>query len=147
MARSTKVTLKNVSGGSVSIFIDGKLKKFSFSDVTKQITMAELEDLYNDRGGRVMLERDILRVMEAPARESIGLEPLNEYCLDGEGFDELFKSSNDKLEAFLQYCSDSMLERCVDHAIKAKISDTRKRQIIEEYSGKDLSSILDELIK
>ena len=147
MAKIKKVTLKNVSGNSVSVMIDGKLKKFSFSDVERKITMDELEDLYNDRGGRVILEEDILRVMEAEARESIGLPKLDEYCLDGEGFKLLFEGTDEKFEEFLQYCSESMMDRAISYIIENKIDNMRKRQLIEEYSGKNLKPILDELIK
>jgi len=142
--RPSKVTLKNVSGGSASVIIDNRLKQFPFPDMTVEVTKKELLDLYNHRGGRVMLQEDIIRVMEADARELIGLDPIDEYMLDGEGFKELFTKNEEKIEDFLTYCSDSMLERAVDEAIAQKISNTRIMSIIEEFSGKKLGAVLDE---
>lgn len=148
VAKNKKYTVKNASGGSMGFNIDGKYKKMPFADMEKQLTLDEIQDIYDSRGGRVLIEEDLLMIKDSGVRKDVAnLAPLDEYVLDAKGFELLFSDTMTKIEDFLMYCSDTMLIRAVDEAVRLKIGDITTINLLKEYAGQDISAIVDEKLE
>lgn len=140
-----KYVLKNMSGGSLSYTVDGKLKMMHHPDKENLHTKEEIQDIWDDRGGRVLIEEDLLMILDSDLRKEIAdLEPLDKYVLDSDGFKELFKKGIEDIEDFLMYCSNTMLERCVDEAVRQNIGDIGVVSLLKEYANQDISSLVAE---
>lgn len=142
------VRIKNGAGHSVSFTVNGKLRMMDFADVELTISEEDIEALYNNKGGRSMIEKGILIILDNEIRERFNLEPIDEYMLDSEGFKKMFKEKNiEKIKDFLTYCSDSMADRAVDEAIKNRVSDYVITSLIQKATGKDIKPLVEEQIE
>ena len=111
----------------------------------KKIKMGELYELANSKGGKFLLEQNMLLIKEATVRESLGLKPIDKYSPTFEQIQELIDSGSKKeLEDVLMYCSETTLEKIVQKAIAMPIKDLDKARLIQAYSGSDILTIIKE---
>ena len=129
---------------SVGVKLDRVSRKWDVG-TAKKIRMDELYETVNMKGGRFLLEENILLIKDPAVRETLNLPELSEYNPDLKEIEKILtKDSNKRLEEILSYCSDTTLEKIVQKAIQLPISDMSKARLIKAYSGKDIIMIINE---
>lgn len=110
-----------------------------------KVKVKELYELVNTVGGRKVLEKGKILLKESEVRDYLGLPELDKYNPSLEEIKELIKNPDiDRLEELLMYCSSTTLEKIVNSAIEAPISNMQAARLIHQYSGKDVISIIQE---
>lgn len=114
-------------------------------NTVKKIKIDELYELVNIKGGRFLLDENMLLIKDSKVREILNLKPLDQYNPDLEKIENLLKeSSNADLEEVLQYCSETTLEKIVQKCIDIPIENLTKAKMVHSYSGTDVISIIKE---
>jgi len=143
---STMVKIINNTTGSVSIVSTiatlswaAPASTSAVSMNVRTISLEKLQELFSEPGVRTLFTRNSLLVRESNVREELGLDPLDEYDLDGPSIVNLLESKDlAKLKEVLEYCSDTVLSMIVDIAKNLNISDLLTLTLIKEFSGIDL---------
>lgn len=140
----TIVKVFNNSTGSVGYTVDNVTRKFDKPNASRDVEFKELQNLFNVAGGRELFSEDILLIKDNTIREELSLHPMDKYILDEEGIVNLFDSSDDELEDVLQNCTDLILEKITQVAIKLPLNELSKVNLIKNYSGLDIYSVIEE---
>jgi hypothetical protein len=139
------VEVTNNSTGSVSYYSEFSrtLRKWDKPNSTKKISLEELRELVGSSGGYELLENFLL-IKNMDVREDLGLPVNKEYMLDEKEIKAVLKKSVDVLENTLENTSDSIKEKIAQSAIDTKLSDLDKLEVIKEYSGVDVLTVIQE---
>lgn len=140
----TQVKIFNNSTGSVSYLVDNITRRFDKPNSLKDVTFKELQDLFNTAGGRELFSEDILLIKDNTIREELSLHPMDKYVLDEEGIKTLLVGSDEELEDVLQNCTDLILEKITQVAVKLPLNDLGKVNLIKDYTGLDIYSVIEE---
>lgn len=116
--------------------------------VTGEVKKVRLDELYaanNTPGGKIFFEQGALLIRDNEARKLLDLPELDEYVLDSKEMQELIKSSDlQKIEEFLQYCSNMLLQTFVKIAIELPVTNLNIARLITQYSGTDVLMVIEE---
>ncbi|MEK4008340.1 hypothetical protein [Paenibacillus sp. FSL H3-0333] len=139
-----KVDVWNNSMGRVSFVLDDKKYLWDKVGAKKSVDLEVLKELVNITGGYTLLNEELL-IKESAIREELGLPVSPGQVLDAKGITELLTKSSVEIEAVLSDSNSAILEKVAAEAIKQKISDLDKMDVIEKYSGVDVLSAIKEL--
>lgn len=139
-----KVEVWNNSMGRVSFILDEKKYLWDKSGGKKIVALEVLKELVNITGGYTLLNEELL-IKDTSIREELGLPVSQGQMLDGKGITELLSKSSGEIEAVLSDSNSAVLEKVAAEAIKLKISDLDKMDVIEKYSGVDVLTAVKEL--
>jgi len=140
----TMVKVLNNDTGSVGYTVEGVTRKFDRINAEKNISFGELRDLFNVAGGRELFEEDLLMIKDNRVREELSLRPLDKYIIDEAGIKQLFKSTPKELEDVLENCTDLILEKITQTALKLPLKDVDMINLIKSYSGVDVYNIIED---
>jgi len=141
---NSKVEVKNDYTCS-AIYKTDKITRVFEKGTKKLITIEELYNAVNTKAGKVLFDEGILLIKDERVREMLGLKALDKYSPDYEQIGKLLEDGSvEELEALLQYCTDSTLEKIIEKAIELPIQDLNKAKLIHSYSGKDIINIVRE---
>lgn len=130
--------------GRVSFVLDDKKYLWDKVGAKKSVDLEVLKELVNITGGYTLLNEELL-IKESAIREELGLPVSPGQVLDAKGITELLTKSSVEIEAVLSDSNSAILEKVAAEAIKQKISDLDKMDVIEKYSGVDVLSAIKEL--
>ncbi|WP_342421906.1 hypothetical protein [Paenibacillus sp. FSL E2-0178] len=139
-----KVDVWNNSMGRVSFILDDKKYLWDKVGAKKSVDLDILKELVNITGGYTLLNEELL-IKESSIREELGLPVSPGQMLDAKGITELLGKSSVEIETILSDSNNAVLEKVAAEAIKQKISDLDKMDVIEKYSGVDVLSAIKEL--
>lgn len=133
----TIITVINRNNGSTGYSIpemNGLKRKFAPGE-TKKITMDELRKLSYQPGGDYMLKNYLIMFNEEAVTELIGeVEP--EYYYTNEDIENLLiKGTLDQLDDCLTFAPVGVVEMVKSIAVKIKLNDMDKRELIFEKTG------------
>ena len=138
------VTIVNRDNGTVGYVIPdlGNLSRTFQPKEAKQVTMEELRKLSFVPGGDVLL-RDYLMIQNKDAAEELLSEIEPEYYYTDNDLKEiLLRGSIPQLEDCLDFAPWGVLENLKDLAIKLKINDLQKRELISKKMNVNISSAI-----
>jgi hypothetical protein len=139
------VEVINNSTGSVS-FNPGYGRadhRWDKADSKKKIPLDDLRELVNQLGGIELLEGYLL-IKDMEVREDLGLSVDKSLILEDKDIKALLKKPIDKLTDVLENTSESIREKIAHVAIDTKLSDLDKIEVIKEYSGLDVLTVIQE---
>lgn len=94
---------------------------------------------------RMFAEDGTLFIKDADLIKEFNLSDIDEYILTNDELTELvFNGSVDKLEEFLQYAPQSMIDNIQPICTAKELTDRKKIKLIKEYTGKDLNEFYDD---
>ena len=144
LEKDTLIKVTNRDNGSVGYTIPdlNNLHRSFQSGETKEITMEELRKLSYITGGRYILENCLKIENKEAVAEILGdVEP--EYNYSAKEVEEiLLTGSLDNLEDTLNFGPDGVKELVKDLAVKLEIPDIRKRDMIFEKTGLNVTTAI-----
>lgn len=133
----TIITVTNRNNGSTGYSIpemNGLKRKFA-SGETKKITMDELRKLSYQPGGDYMLKNYLIMFNEEAVAELIGNVEPEYYYTDKDIENLLVKGTLDQLDDCLTFAPVGVIEMVKSIAVKIKLNDMNKRELIFEKTG------------
>lgn len=133
----TIITVTNRNNGSTGYSIpemNGLKRKFA-SGETKKITMDELRKLSYQPGGDYMLKNYLIMFNEEAVAELIGNVEPEYYYTDKDIENLLIKGTLDQLDDCLTFAPVGVIEMVKSIAVKIKLNDMNKRELIFEKTG------------
>lgn len=143
--KNTMINVTNRDNGTVGYTIPdlGNLHRNFQPGETKEISMEELVKLSYLPGGRTLLQ-DYLIVQDALAIKQLlnqDVEP-EYYYSEAEVEELLLRGSKDQFLDCMDFAPEGVISMIKDMAVKLKISDLDKRQIIKDKTGFDVSAAI-----
>jgi hypothetical protein len=143
----TLIEVWNNHGWGVSYLTDRVTRTWQSPGLVKKIPFGELYEAISYKGNRVLFEEGALLIKDNEVRMQLDLPPLDEFSLTLEEMKELLKSGNlEKIENFLQYCSNMALDAFVQVATDLPVTDVTIAKLISKYSNVDILSTIEEKI-
>lgn len=127
------IKVLNRFGGSVTVKTSAG-KRFEWSTMGSIVLMTEEEisDIYNQKGGRFILE-ERLSIQDNEVVEKLGLQAEPEYGFDIKTIEALLvQGTGDQLAEALEYNGLGFAESVRDIALKIKLEDLNKLGIISK---------------
>lgn len=123
----------------------GQRRAFEGQQVMK-LPAGELRQLNYTRGGRNLLQ-NFLAVRNRELAEELMIKDFdNEYSWDAKDVNNLLlNGSTDELEDALEFGPSGIVDSIVNRAVALRINDINKRRIIQEYTGRDINSMIDKV--
>lgn len=138
---STVVQVTNLTDHSVSYNLPelNVVRRFAPFE-TKKLNIGELRALNYQRGGRILL-REYLSVKNEDFRKELGIpNDAIEYDYTQTDIDRiLLEEPNEVLEDTLEFGPIGIIELIQSRAVKLKIPDFSKREIIKQFSNVDIN--------
>jgi hypothetical protein len=135
----------NNLGWSVGYKTGKESRVWEISGSVKKIAFAELLEVTGTHGGRRLFEEGALLIKDNEVRERLNLPPLDKYTLDLHEMEELLKTEDIvKIEDFVQYCSNKMLDSLIQVAIKLPVKNLDIAKMLSSYSNTDVISAIEE---
>lgn len=130
---------------SVGYNTDRESRVWQLPGSVKKITFGELIEVMGAHGSRKLFEEGALLIKDNEVRDRLNLDPLDKYILDLKEMEELLKSKDlVKIEDFVQYCSNKMLDTFIQVAIKLPVKDIDLAKMLSSYSHIDVLSAIEE---
>lgn len=111
----------------------------------KTITVEELRKVFYQPGGPALL-REFLQVKNKDLAIEFGVDSEvfeHEYSWDKAKVENvLLKEDIDILHDALDFAPEGIIDLIVDCAIELRIADINKRELISEYTGKDINRMI-----
>ena len=111
----------------------------------KNSQVAELRKVFWQPGGPALLQ-EFLQVKDKELAEEFGVDPevfAHEYSWDVNKVDRvLLKEDIDVLHDALDFAPEGIVDLIVARAVALKIADVNKRNLIQEYTGKDINQMI-----
>ena len=138
----TLVKVRNRANGSVGYTLDNNFhRNFEYKE-TKKIPFSELKQLQYARGGDYALN-NLLVVEDEEALNLLNMKVEPEYFYDEASIkDMLFNGSIDAFADFLDFAPDGALDIAKDLAVKLEIPDVRKRDMLSEKTGLNITNAI-----
>lgn len=133
----TIITVTNRNNGSTGYTIpemNGLKRKFT-SGETKKITMDELRKLSYQPGGDYLLKNYLILFNEEAVAELIGEVEPEYYYTEEDVMNLLIKGTLDQLDDCLTFAPVGVIEMIKSLAVKIKLNDMNKRELIFEKTG------------
>ena len=149
--KSKLIRVKNLTGSTVVYNIpeDRIRRKFGAFE-EKDVTYDELQKLYYQAGGSTLI-KDYLQIGDKDVALEFGVDPEsfeNEYSWDREKVDSvLTKEHIDILHDALDFAPEGIIDLIVTEAVRLRITDVNKRQLIFECTGKNVNQMINNQIE
>ena len=145
ISNDTLLKVKNRDNGSVGYTIpdlNNLHRRFSPGE-TKDITMGELRKLSWLTGGKYLLKNCLLIENQEALKELIGTyEP--EYFYTEQDIENLLKNGSlDELLDCLDFAPVGVIDLLKTIAVKIELNDVKKRQVIYEKTGFNITSAIE----
>ena len=144
LENNSLVTVVNRDNGTVGYVIPdlGNLSRTFQPKESKQITMEELRKLSFVPGGNSLLKNYLMIQNKEAAEELVSdIEP-EYYYTDNDLKEILLRGSIPQLEDCLDFAPWGVLENLKDLAIKLRINDLQKRELISKKMNINISSAI-----
>lgn len=143
--KDTMIKVTNRDNGSVTYIIPdlGNLRRTFQSGETKEISMEELRKLMYVPGGAVILKQYLVIDNQDAVAELLGtVEPEYSYT-ETEILALLNTGSIEQLEDCLTFAPEGVINLVKKYAVDTKLNDIRKRNLIREKTGFDVTSAIE----
>lgn len=148
LSEATLVEVWSNTHGSIGYTTDKAKRVWQIAGTSRKVTLGELMETAGTVGGRNLLESGALLIKDNKARDYLGLPILDKYDLDIKQMQELLKSKDkEEIKDFLAYCSNQALETFVRVAIELPVTDMEISNLIRDYSGKDIVSVVQDRLE
>lgn len=142
---NTLIEVWNNHGWGVSYTTDKITRTWQAPGLVKKVPFGELYEAMSYKGNRKLFEEGALLIKDNEVRMQLDLPPLDEFSLTLEEMKELLKSEDlEKIENFLQYCSNMALDAFVQVATDLPVTDVKIAKLISKYSNIDVLSTIEE---
>jgi hypothetical protein len=134
---STIITVTNRNNGSTGYSIpemNGLRRNFAPAE-TKKISMEELRKLSYQPGGEYLLKNYLIMFNEEAVAELVGAVEPEYYYTDADIENLLIKGTLDQLDDCLTFAPVGVVEVVKNMAVKFKLNDMDKRELIFEKTG------------
>lgn len=112
----------------------------------KTVPADELRKVYWQPGGPALLQ-EFLQVKDKDLAIEFGVDPdtfAHEYSWDKDKVESvLLKEDINVLHDALDFAPEGIVELITEKAVALRIPDVNKRNLIKEYTGKDITSMID----
>ena len=137
------VMVRNRNNGTTGYTLDGGNFHRDFSiNESKRVPFSELKELSYAPGGQFILD-NYLVVEDKDALEQLNMHVEPEYFYDESKVKNiLFNGSLDEFADFLDFAPAGAIEIAKNIAIKEKIFDTRKRELLSEKTGLNINNAI-----
>lgn len=149
VADETMIEVQNLTDNVVAYNVPetGLLREFAGQQVRK-ISAGELRMLYSARGGKALLE-NYLSIKDKDLAKEFNISDDSfdhEYNWTEKDVDTVLKyGSLDALKDALEFGPDGIKELIIDRAVALKIPDTNKLKAIEEFTGRNVTYMIEVL--
>ena len=144
MDKKTLVKVHNRNNGTAGYIIPEmqNLQRQFAPGETKEISLEELQQLYWQRGGRILLENYlIIEDPEAVAALQLKVEP--EYYYSDEDIKKIMvEGTLDQFLDMLDFSNNGVKESIKDLAVSLPLNDIAKRDVIREKLGFDVDGAI-----
>lgn len=143
LENNTIIKVMNRDSGTVAYKISetGLVRVFQPGE-TKEIPMNELRKLSWEPGGSILLKDYFLLFDDEAIKELVGeIEPEYNYT-EKEVTYMLQNGTIEQFEDCLNFCPESVKNLIVDIAFKTKLNDMKKREMILQKTGLDITAML-----
>lgn len=136
------VSVRNRNNGTTGYTLDGGFHRDFNPNETLKIPFSELERLQYAPGGQYILD-NYLVVEDGKALDDLNMSVEPEYFYDEDKVkDMLFSGSIDAFADFLDFAPKGAIEIAKNLAIKEKIPDVRKRDMLSKKTGLNISNAI-----
>lgn len=139
------VEVVNNGTGSVSYFseLSRMKRRWDKPNSKKKIKLEELRELVSSSGGYELLTSSLL-IKNPDVRIELGLPVDEEYLLDDKQIKELLKKAASTIRETLENAPESIREKTATIAIETELSNLDKIEAINELSGIDVLTAIQE---
>ena len=146
MTSTQYVQVKNLTGYPVVYNIpEDRIRRKFGGHETKNISYSELQKLYYQPGGEVLI-KDFLQIQNKEIAKEFGVsEDLfeHEYSWSQKDVDQvLLNGSLDQLHDALDFAPEGIVDLIIERAVMLKIADINKRNLIEKCTGKNINRMI-----
>ena len=136
------ISVRNRNRGGTGYSLDGNFhREFNYGE-TKKIPFAELKSLQSAPGGADILA-DCLVIENEEALQLLNMQVEPEYFYtEAKIKDILYNSSVDEFADFLDFAPEGAIEIAKSIAVKEKIFDVRKRDMLSEKTGVNITNAI-----
>lgn len=137
------ISVRNRNNGTTGYTLDGGNFHRDFSPrETKKVPFSELRELTYAPGGQFILD-NYLVIEDAGVLDQLSMKVEPEYFYDEDKVrDILFNGSIDAFADFLDFAPAGALEIAKAMAVKEKIFDVRKRDMLSKKTGLNISNAI-----
>lgn len=111
----------------------------------KNIQVKELRKVFWQPGGPALVQ-EFLQIKNKELAEEFGVDPetfAHEYSWDKEKVDKVLLSEDiDVLHDALDFAPEGIIDLITSEAVALRIPDVNKRNLIQEYTGKDINQMI-----
>lgn len=141
------IQVQNLTASKVSYIIPetNNVRHFEGQQLRKDIRAKELRMLYATKGGRALLEDYLgIKNKELATEFNISTDIFeHEYSWTQQEVDDvLLTGSLDALKDALEFGPEGIKQLIIDRAIALKIPDNNKLAAIREFTGRDVSNMI-----
>ncbi len=146
MADEQYIQVQNLTGGTVVYTIpEDNIRRVFAAHEIKKITPTELRKLYYHPGGESLLQNFLsVKDRDLALEFGVSLDSFDhEYSWTPKEVEELLlNGSMDKLHDALDFAPEGIIDLIVDKAIELRIPDVNKRELIQNNTGKNITSMI-----
>lgn len=139
------ISVRNRANGSVGYTLDNNFHRSFEPGETKKIPFKELKELEYAVGGQYALD-NLLVIEDQEALDILNMKVEPEYFYTEENIRKiLFDVSENSIDAFadfLDFAPAGALEIAKDIAVKEKIFDARKREMLSKKTGLNIDNAI-----
>lgn len=145
MEKNKKIKLRNRAAGKIIYRIPdlNNCRREFEANETKTVTFEEIEKLSYDKGGRYLLNHYLVIDDIAARDEIMGHVELEYDWTEREIKNMLIHGSTDQLLDCLDFAPLGVISLVKEMAVKLELNDIRKRQIIQEKLGFNISNAIE----
>ena len=138
----TLITVRNRANGSVGYSTESNPHRRFEPNEVKKIPFVELKQLQYGKGGQYALD-NLLVIEDKEALDLLNMNVEPEYFYTEDSIkDMLLNGSIDAFADFLDFAPDGAIDIAKDLAVKLEIPDVRKRNMISEKTGLNITNAI-----
>ena len=142
MKDNDTVKVRNRNNGITGYVLDGGVQRNFEPKESRPVPFSELKQLQYAPGGQYILD-NYLVIEDKEALEALSMSVEPEYFYNEADIkDMLFNGSIDAFADFLDFAPKGALEIAKDIAIKERIPDVRKREMLSEKTGVNINNAI-----
>lgn len=144
MTNNKMVKVTNRSNSLVGYQIpEMHIKRRFAPNETKTLSTDEIYALYARKGGKALIKNHLVLDDDALVNELIYNVQPEYYYTSAEVKTLLLHGSNDQLLDALDFAPEGVIDMIKNEAVKSKLNDVRKREIIREKTGFDVTKAIE----
>ena len=145
------IPVRNLSGQPVTMVLPDEHVRVVFGPTeTQSVEYDILRKVYSRAGGATLFQ-DFLGIQDAEVAREFGVSEdalEHEYKWTAADVQKLLQSGSlDELKDALEFAPEGITDLIVSLAVEIRLPDVRKRQVIHEFTGKDINSMIQNQIE